>query len=162
MADYEQSLVGREKDARQQPSTMGGAYAALFGTEGRTSASIFTFCIVLGVILGFVLAPDPYTEPYGRLSSVIGWTYFSCWSVSFWPQIFLNASRKSVEGLSFDYLALNILGFGCYATYNLGYAYNPSIRAAYQRAHNGRCVAAAVVGRAQRVVVLAATARFQH
>lgn len=40
-------------------------------------------------------------------------------------------------GLSFDYIALNLLGFTCYATYNLGYAYNPSIRAAYQKAHNG-------------------------
>lgn len=29
------------------------------------------------------------------LSSITGWIYFFAWSISFYPQIFLNYSRKS-------------------------------------------------------------------
>lgn len=143
-------------------SALQKAYDFGFATEARTSLSIFAFVTILGVSIGAGFPPDNYKAPYGIISSIVGWVYFSAWSVSFWPQIFLNYQRKSVQGLSFDYLALNVLGFACYTAYNLGYAYNPEIRAAYQKAHNGRCVAAAVVGRAQRVVVLAVTARFKH
>ena len=135
----DEALVGGKPAARAgaAPAMRSRLYAACFGTEARTSATIFTGCLVLGAVLGLALPPDNYKVPYGKISALIGWTYFSCWSVSFWPQIFLNAQRKSVEGLSFDFLALNLLGFACYATYNLGYAYNPSIRAAYQLAHGG-------------------------
>ena len=52
------------------------------------------------------------------LVTVTGWVYFVAWSVSFYPQIYLNYKRSSVEGLNFDYLVLNIVGFTCYTVYN--------------------------------------------
>jgi cystinosin len=45
------------------------------------------------------------------LSVVVGWLYFAAWSISFYPQAILNYQRKSVTGLSFDFLLLNITGF---------------------------------------------------
>ena len=54
------------------------------------------------------------------LSIMIGWIYFFAWSLSFYPQIYQNWKRKSVIGLSFDFLALNTVGYWCYTIYNLG------------------------------------------
>ncbi|KAJ3153777.1 hypothetical protein HDU86_005110 [Geranomyces michiganensis] len=54
------------------------------------------------------------------VSPVIGWAYFAAWSLSFYPQIVLNWQRKSISGLSLDFLYLNLFGFLCYAIYNIG------------------------------------------
>ncbi|KAJ3154680.1 hypothetical protein HDU89_007919 [Geranomyces variabilis] len=54
------------------------------------------------------------------VSPVIGWAYFVAWSLSFYPQIVLNWRRKSINGLSLDFLYLNLFGFLCYAIYNVG------------------------------------------
>lgn len=59
-------------------------------------------------------------------SAVVGWTYFVAWSVSFYPQIFENWRRKSVVGLNFDFLSLNVVGFTLYSMFNVGlYAVRP-------------------------------------
>ena len=105
--------------------------AAATATELRTTITIFVLVVVIGVPLGLALPPDNYPGVYGRLSSTLGWVYFAAWSISFWPQVILNYSRKSVAGLSFDYIALNLVGFGCYSAYNVAYYYNDNIRAAY-------------------------------
>jgi len=52
------------------------------------------------------------------LSYFIGWTYFLAWSASFYPQALLNWRRKSVQGLSMDFIHLNVLGFLCYSVRN--------------------------------------------
>lgn len=52
------------------------------------------------------------------LIQVVGWIYFFAWSASFYFQVILNYQRKSVVGLNFDFLALNLLGFTCYSIYN--------------------------------------------
>ncbi|XP_053666897.1 cystinosin homolog [Anopheles marshallii] len=52
------------------------------------------------------------------ISSVIGWIYFVAWTVSFWPQMIINYRRKSVVGLSFDFLTLNLVGHSVYAAFN--------------------------------------------
>jgi len=75
------------------------------------------------------------------VSSTIGWAYFSCWSLSFWPQTLLNWSRKSVEGLSFDYVALNLLGFSCYAAFNCALLWVPEVKAEYAASHHGEASA---------------------
>ena len=49
----------------------------------------------------------------------LGWLYFICWSVSFYPQVLLNWRRKSVRGLSFEYQAYNITGYLCYSIYSI-------------------------------------------
>ncbi|CAG9772980.1 unnamed protein product [Ceutorhynchus assimilis] len=67
----------------------------------------------------------------GTLSTIIGWIYFVAWSVSFYPQAYINWKRKSVIGLNFDFLSLNILGFILYSVFNLGLYFIPEIRAEY-------------------------------
>ncbi|KAM9176687.1 cystinosin isoform 1-T2 [Mergus octosetaceus] len=59
---------------------------------------------------------------------VIGWIYFLAWSISFYPQLFENWRRKSVVGLSFDYIALNLTGFIAYSVFNVGLFWIPLIK----------------------------------
>eukprot|EP00939_MAST-03C_sp_MAST-3C-sp1_P002728 g2728.t1 len=60
-----------------------------------------------------------------------------CWSISFYPQVLLNFSRKSVVGLSFDYQILNLLGFACYAVFNIVTFFPTDIREEYKEAKHG-------------------------
>uniref|UniRef100_A0A8C5LZF7 Cystinosin, lysosomal cystine transporter n=1 Tax=Leptobrachium leishanense TaxID=445787 RepID=A0A8C5LZF7_9ANUR len=62
------------------------------------------------------------------LGQIIGWIYFVAWSVSFYPQVFENWKRKSVVGLSFDFLALNLTGFIAYSVFNVGLFWIPYVR----------------------------------
>lgn len=59
---------------------------------------------------------------------MIGWLYFVAWSVSFYPQIYTNFRRKSVIGLNFDFLSLNIVGFILYGVFNIGLYSIPQIQ----------------------------------
>lgn len=59
------------------------------------------------------------------ISQVIGWIYFIAWSVSFYPQAWENWRRKSVVGLNFDFLALNLTGFTAYSVFNIGLFWIP-------------------------------------
>ncbi len=49
------------------------------------------------------------------VSKVVGWIYFSVWSVSFYGQLYENFKNKSCRGFSLDYLILNMVGFSSYA-----------------------------------------------
>lgn len=69
------------------------------------------------------------------VSSVIGWLYFICWSVSFYPQIIENFQRKSVVGLNFDFLGLNLTGFIAYSVFNLGLRYVREVQLEYHTIH---------------------------
>ncbi|KAJ3242568.1 hypothetical protein HDU81_000013 [Chytriomyces hyalinus] len=53
------------------------------------------------------------------LSSALGWLYFTAWSVSFYPQLLVNHRHRHtrLEGLSVDFLVLNLVGFICYSVY---------------------------------------------
>ncbi|XP_041862199.1 cystinosin [Melanotaenia boesemani] len=62
------------------------------------------------------------------ISQVIGWIYFLAWSVSFYPQVCENWRRKSVVGLNFDFLALNLTGFIAYSVFNIGLFWVPYIK----------------------------------
>ncbi|XP_068449316.1 cystinosin [Clinocottus analis] len=62
------------------------------------------------------------------ISQVIGWIYFLAWSVSFYPQVWENYRRKSVVGLNFDFLALNLTGFIAYSVFNVGLFWVPYIK----------------------------------
>lgn len=53
------------------------------------------------------------------ISTIIGWTYFVAWSISFYPQLWDNFKRKSVIGLNFDFVALNLTGFISYSIFNI-------------------------------------------
>ncbi|XP_037816052.1 cystinosin homolog isoform X2 [Lucilia sericata] len=64
-------------------------------------------------------------------SLIFGWIYFVAWSVSFYPQIWVNYRRKSVVGLNFDFVFLNLLGFTLYSIFNCGLYWIPEIQAEY-------------------------------
>jgi cystinosin len=66
------------------------------------------------------------------ISQLLGWSYFFCWSISFYPQILLNYKRKSCVGLSLDFVWLNILGFSCYSIYTFAFYYDPITRREYK------------------------------
>ncbi|KYQ91300.1 cystinosin [Tieghemostelium lacteum] len=64
-------------------------------------------------------------------SSIIGWLYFACWSLSFYPQVILNYQRKSVVGLSFDFLYFNVTGYICYSIFNSVLFWDPIVKQQY-------------------------------
>jgi hypothetical protein len=76
-------------------------------------------------------------DNFALLSQILGWGYFLCWSLSFYPQVLLNYRRKSVAGYSIDFVTLNTIGFACYAVYSLNFFYNPDVRREYRQRHNG-------------------------
>ena len=96
--------------------------------------------VVSGVLIGFAV-PEPAHEadppPWGRVSWILGWSYFMCWSVSFWPQIVLNYQRKSTAGLSFDFQLLNFVGFACYAAFNCSLFWSPRVQEEYATRNGG-------------------------
>ena len=63
---------------------------------------------------------------------VSGWLYFLTWSLSFYPQFLLNWRTKSVVGLSFDYVSLNLLGFVCYTIFNVAFYWNDAVQQEYR------------------------------
>lgn len=66
------------------------------------------------------------------ISEILGWSYFLAWSLSFWPQIMLNFQRKRVDGLSHDFVLLNLLGFACYSIYNTSFYVSPFAQKQYR------------------------------
>ncbi|KAK3940738.1 hypothetical protein QBC46DRAFT_120311 [Diplogelasinospora grovesii] len=71
------------------------------------------------------------------LSAVFGWSYFLCWSLSFYPQSILNFRRRSTSGTTVDFPMINCLGFFAYTVSNLAFFYSPLIRAQYAARHKG-------------------------
>ncbi|KAJ9050178.1 hypothetical protein DSO57_1016847 [Entomophthora muscae] len=69
------------------------------------------------------------------LSQIIGWTYFTAWSISFYPQAYSNFKRKSVHGLSIDFLNYNVVGFLCYSVYNVSLFFSEDIQEEYKARH---------------------------
>ncbi|KAL9645501.1 hypothetical protein ABK040_000567 [Willaertia magna] len=53
------------------------------------------------------------------LSVFSGYCNTICWSFMFYPQMITNYTRKSAEGLSFDFIILNTIGNICYLIFNL-------------------------------------------
>ncbi|EQC42219.1 hypothetical protein SDRG_01057 [Saprolegnia diclina VS20] len=96
--------------------------------------------IILGVGLGLGFALDANANvpsPYNRISSVIGWMYFASWSLTFWPQIFVNWRRQSVVGMAIDFQVYNVPGFVGYAIYNACFYWNTSVQDDYKALHGG-------------------------
>jgi cystinosin len=95
--------------------------------------------LLAGILLGSILPkneslPSPVVQ---YASSIVGYTYFLCWSTSFYPQIILNYTRKSTSGLSVDFSILNVVGFGCYSIYVGYFFFSPSIRKQYASRFGG-------------------------
>lgn len=92
----------------------------------------------LGLILGLTIDTNTnIPEPFNRLSSILGWIYFICWSISFYPQVYENWSRQSVVGLSFDFEVYNLLGFGCYSIFNCAFFWSSYVQTQYRKRFHG-------------------------
>ncbi|VDM26960.1 unnamed protein product, partial [Toxocara canis] len=83
----------------------------------------------------FVEVRVVHSSALSVLVIIVGWIYFVAWSVSFYPQIYLNFKRRSVVGLNFDFLLLNIIGFACYTFYNVLMYFDGNIQEIYERTH---------------------------
>ncbi|CAI6362419.1 unnamed protein product [Macrosiphum euphorbiae] len=68
----------------------------------------------------FVRVTLQHSNELALFSVVVGWIYFVAWSISFYPQMYENWKRKSVVGLNFDFIALNLIGFMLYSMFNVG------------------------------------------
>ncbi|XP_020246555.1 cystinosin homolog [Asparagus officinalis] len=66
------------------------------------------------------------------LYQVLGWIAFFSWSFSFYPQAILNYRRKSVVGLNFDFLVLNVTKHSSYLIYNASLFFSPVIQRQYR------------------------------
>ncbi|VVD04067.1 unnamed protein product [Leptidea sinapis] len=83
----------------------------------------------------FVLVTVMHSNAIYIISYIMGWIYFAAWSVSFYPQIYINFKRKSVVGLNFDFLALNIMGFTMYSMFNCGLYFSKELQGEYFSRH---------------------------
>ncbi|PLB52178.1 lysosomal L-cystine transporter [Aspergillus steynii IBT 23096] len=70
-------------------------------------------------------------SPIVTISSIVGWTYVFLWSISFYPQVLTNLSRKSSSGLSIEFTWLNALGLTAYSVFNAVLLFSPVVRAQY-------------------------------
>ena len=134
------SLIGADPPAINSVTTPAHSVTTPFwrrrSVQLRTASA--SVVVVFSVTLGALARDDTHCgASVDTLSSIIGWAYFSCWSLSFWPQTVLNWSRKSVEGLSFDFVILNLVGFSCYAAFNCAFYWAPEVKAEYAESHDG-------------------------
>ncbi|CAO0792639.1 unnamed protein product [Mucor circinelloides] len=72
------------------------------------------------------------------VSNILGWCYFFAWSFSFYPQAILNWRRKSVQGLSMDFLYYNVFGFFCYWIFNVAFFFSKEIQDEYKQRNQSR------------------------
>ncbi|KAH9600370.1 PQ-loop repeat [Trypanosoma melophagium] len=99
-------------------------------------------CVLLMAAVAIVLmftAPvvNKNPRPWDYISALVGWIYFLAWGVSFLPQLYFNMRRWSVEGQSFEFVTLNIVGFACYSTYTLCFYANNTVQEMYRDRHDG-------------------------
>ncbi|CAJ1945598.1 unnamed protein product [Cylindrotheca closterium] len=99
-------------------------------------AGLFSLFLV-GTTIGLIMPKnqDLSTEWYRTTSACIGWIYFMCWSVSFYPQVISNFKRGTTQGLSAEFCGLNVLGFACYSIYNGAFFWNKTIHELYRERH---------------------------
>ncbi|PON44042.1 Lysosomal cystine transporter [Parasponia andersonii] len=62
---------------------------------------------------------------------VLGWIAFLAWSISFYPQVIMNFRRKSVVGLNFDFLVLNLTKHFSYLIYNATLYFSSEVQKQY-------------------------------
>lgn len=112
-------------------------FAAPLHDETGSSCSIvagMSSLSLIGSAIGVVSRKNPSLPSgwYQFVSAIIGYVYFICWSVSFYPQVISNFKRKTTQGLSPDFCALNVIGFGAYAAYNASMFWSSTIREQYK------------------------------
>lgn len=81
---------------------------------------------------------NPVTVQFLKaLSGLFGWIYTLAWSLSFYPQPYLNILRRSTTGTTPAFPLLNVLGFTCYTISTTTLYSSTLIRDQYRSRHNG-------------------------
>lgn len=70
--------------------------------------------------------------PLEVLYTTLGWIAFFSWSISFYPQVILNFRRKSVVGLNFDFMVLNLTKHSSYLIYNASMFFSSAVQKQYR------------------------------
>lgn len=73
------------------------------------------------------------STPLEVLYNVLGWVAFVSWSISFYPQVILNFRRKSVIGLNFDFVVLNLTKHSSYLIYNASLFFASAVQTQYRQ-----------------------------
>eukprot|EP00892_Ulva_mutabilis_P007144 jgi/Ulvmu1/4801/UM020_0086.1 len=97
-------------------------------------AKIAVPLVICGLLTAYAFPSHRLPAPWRYVSDAMGFTYTAAWSISFYPQFLLNFQRRSVIGLSIDFQVLNLLGFFCYATYNVALFFSPVVQQQYHDA----------------------------
>ncbi|KAK9272982.1 hypothetical protein L1049_003362 [Liquidambar formosana] len=62
---------------------------------------------------------------------VLGWAAFFSWTIGFYPQVILNYRRKSVVGLNFNFVVLNLTKHSSYLIYNATLYFSKAVQRQY-------------------------------
>nr|GEW98456.1 cystinosin homolog isoform X1 [Tanacetum cinerariifolium] len=98
------------------------------------------------------------------LSTVLGWFAFCVWSISFYPQVLLNYKTKSVVGLNFDFVVVNLTKHTSYLIYNASMFFSSVVQRQYHKKYGVNqmiSVAANDVAFSSHAVLLTAFTLFQ-
>ncbi|KAJ4957548.1 hypothetical protein NE237_024659 [Protea cynaroides] len=104
------------------------------------------------------------SHPLEIAYNIFGWIAFISWSISFYPQVILNYRRKSVVGLSFNFLVLNLTKHSSYLIYNASLFFSHVVQRQYRNKYgHGEMipVAANDVAFSIHAVLLTAISLFQ-
>jgi cystinosin len=107
------------------------------GSIASVVAGMFTLFAV-GSAIGIVSHKNPSLPTIWAqyASAIMGYIYFICWSISFYPQVISNFRRKTTVGLSADFCVLNVIGFGAYTAYNASMFWSSAIRELYREKYH--------------------------
>lgn len=107
--------------------------------RGKSVSAGLLSLFLIGTSIGLAMPKNEVlpTPWYRTVSACVGWIYFLCWSVSFYPQVISNYKRKTTHGLSADFSGLNVLGFACYSIYNVAFYWSETIHELYKERHGG-------------------------
>ncbi|CAG0923592.1 unnamed protein product [Notodromas monacha] len=126
------SVVGKEETATVSVTAIGpGETGLVFDPSGLLPRRMEDVAVSVVVYKSSAVS---------ILAQVVGWVYFLAWSISFYPQIYCNWRRKSVVGLSLDFVSLNLLGFLCYTVFNIAMLYVGSVREEFLSENPGSIV----------------------
>lgn len=132
------SIITLPEQVLLQANTMSSRFNVTSHNVGQVTTQLLsnnTDIDSLSVRIRFTVV---HSNVVSIISQIIGWIYFVAWSVSFYPQVWQNWKRKSVVGLNFDFLALNLTGFVAYSVFNIGLFWIPYIKELYlQKNPNG-------------------------
>jgi len=133
--DGPQNLLRPMKNVRLEVNSSVEISVETTGLAGHVDIITNTTNNLTNTREGFVRVTVMKSETIEVVSTIIGWIYFVAWSVSFWPQIVENFRRKSVIGLNFDFLSLNLIGFTLYGCFNVFLFWVNSIQEEYYTKH---------------------------